>query len=226
MFKWLLKIFAIGLIIVAIGTAIILSSSPYPSKTIRHITVNEASTDWYSTGSILAQAGDRLLINVDSTGGNAKIRVDTQAGQNVFPEQQSNSLHYEVQIPSTDTYQVIIWTRAWPFPSTYVALQGSIDQNRLILDLYPVGYVGIGIILVGLFVIVSGSALYVYKTKIAEEEKRLRICPYCSQKVAIDKLVCQFCGFDITKSVRCQYCQAFYNRSLEKCPHCGAKQAK
>lgn len=224
MLKRLLGILAVGLVIVAIGTVIILTSNLYTEKTVRNIAVNEASTDWYSTGPIVAQSGDRLEINVDSTGGSAKLRVDTQDGESVFPEVQSSHLEYEVLLPSTETYQVIIWTRAWPFPSNYVALQGSVSQKRVVLDLYPTGYVGIGVILVGLFTMLSGVAVYIYEQRKIKEEKNLRICPYCNKKTAIDNPICQFCGFNITRSIRCPYCQAFYDRSLEKCPNCGAKQ--
>ena len=226
MLKRLLIVLAVGLAILATGAAIILTSDLYPLKTVRHIAINEASTDWYSTGPILAQTGDKLEISVDSVGGSAKLRVDTQDGQNVFPEVQNVHLQYEVLIPSDDTYLVIIWTKAWPWPSNYVSLQGFVDQKRVVLELYPMGYIGIGAMLTGLFVIGSGFVVYVHNKRLMEEERKLRICPSCNRKVAVDKPICQFCGFDITQFVRCQYCHAFFDRSLQKCPNCGAKQSK
>jgi hypothetical protein len=69
--------------------------------------------------------------------------------------------------------------------------------------------------------LVSGETYVELKRK--QKMEKLRICPNCSQRVPIDKLVCQHCGFDISKSIRCNYCNTIYDRSLPKCPNCGAK---
>lgn len=225
MLKRLLVILAVGIATLVAGIIIIQSVNLYQTKTIRHIDVAEASTDWYSTGAILGKAGDRIKIDVNSVGGSAKLRVDTQNGKNIFPEVQNTHLQYEVLLPSEDTYLVIIWTRAWPWPSNYVNLQGVINQQRDVLELYPMGYVGIGVILSGLFIIGSGVLVYFHDIRLSKEEKGLRICPYCNRKTAIDKPICPYCGFDITKSVRCKHCDAIYDNTLYKCPNCGAKKS-
>ena len=49
-----------------------------------------------------------------------------------------------------------------------------------------------------------------------------RICPNCSKKISLKESVCPHCGFDVNKSIRCKYCKTLYDRSLQKCPNCGA----
>jgi hypothetical protein len=220
--KRLAAILAVGIAILVTGTMVIQNVNLYQSKTIRHIDVSEASTDWYSTGSILGITGDRLEIDVNSVGGSAKLRVDTQNGEIIFPEVQNNHLQYEVVLPSDDTYLVVIWTRAFPFPSNYVSLQGTINQQREVLELYPIGYVEIAVMLSGLFIISSGVLVYIRELRFLKEEKSLRICPFCNRKTAINKPICQYCGYDVTKSVRCKHCYTIYDSSLYKCPNCGA----
>lgn len=230
MLKWTLLAIAVGLILVAVGATIIGTADLFPLKTVKEIHVNEASTDWYSTEIFYANAGDKLIINVTASGISAKLRVDTQEGQTIFGEVQGTLLWYEVPITSDNAYSVVIWTRAWPFPSDYVDLNGTINLKRVFTNLYPTGYVGLGAILLGLLITSSSIVIYRYKKSKAEEEKqrmeKLRVCPYCGQKVSIEKSICPLCGFDITRSVRCKYCDTFYDRSLQKCPSCGAKQAK
>lgn len=69
--------------------------------------------------------------------------------------------------------------------------------------------------------LVAGETYVELKRK--QKIEKLRICPNCSQQVPIEKTVCPHCGFDISKSVRCVYCNTVYDRSLPKCPECGAK---
>lgn len=53
--------------------------------------------------------------------------------------------------------------------------------------------------------------------------EKLRICPNCSQRIPIERAICPYCGFDVSKSIRCEYCKTLYDRSLPKCPNCGAR---
>jgi ribosomal protein L32 len=69
--------------------------------------------------------------------------------------------------------------------------------------------------------LISGEIFMDFKRK--QKMEKLRTCPNCSQKVPIEKTVCPHCGFDISKSIRCIYCNTIYDRSLPKCPNCGAK---
>jgi RNA polymerase subunit RPABC4/transcription elongation factor Spt4 len=189
------------------------------------VIINEARTDWYVAEFYYAKAGDILEINVNATGGNAKLRVDRQDELIVFPEVQGAVLRYEIPIPSDDTYHVHIWSRDW-LSGPFVGLQGFINQKRVVLNLFPMGYIGIGAVLLGLSICIGGVSVYVYEKRKIEKEKKWRVCPNCNQKVSIEKSICPFCGFDVTQSVRCKYCNAFYNRSLQICPNCGAKQSK
>lgn len=79
----------------------------------------------------------------------------------------------------------------------------------------------------GALLAVVGALLVLGETYVGLKRKqkmeKLRICPNCSQQVPIEKPVCQHCGFDISKSIRCNYCNTIYDRSLPKCPNCGAK---
>jgi hypothetical protein len=70
-----------------------------------------------------------------------------------------------------------------------------------------------------------GTALVTgtYLIDVRQKMKKLRTCPNCNQKVPIEKTICPHCGFDISKSIRCVYCNTIYDRSLPKCPNCGAK---
>jgi ribosomal protein L32 len=73
--------------------------------------------------------------------------------------------------------------------------------------------------------VASGTALVsgTYFTDLRQKMKKLRTCPNCNQRVPIEKTICPHCGFDISKSIRCIYCNTIYDRSLPKCPNCGAK---
>jgi len=73
--------------------------------------------------------------------------------------------------------------------------------------------------------LVTGTYYAEQRQKIRAQQKmeKLRTCPNCNEKVSIEKTICPHCGFDISKSIRCHYCNTIYDRSLPKCPNCGAK---
>jgi ribosomal protein L32 len=62
-----------------------------------------------------------------------------------------------------------------------------------------------------------------YLLKLKQKMEKLRTCPNCNERIAIENPICPHCGFDINKSIRCRYCNTFYDRSLSKCPNCGAQ---
>jgi RNA polymerase subunit RPABC4/transcription elongation factor Spt4 len=73
--------------------------------------------------------------------------------------------------------------------------------------------------------IVAGTYYADLRQKMHTQKKmeKLRACPNCNQQVSIEKTICPHCGFDISKSIRCHYCNTIYDRSRPKCPNCGAK---
>jgi len=217
---------AVGLILIVIGIPIFLLSDLFPLVTINDFLVDEKLTDWYGTQVFYAKAGDRLHIDVTVSGGSAKLRVDKQTGGTVFEEVQGVLLKYEIPIPSDEGYIVYIWTRAYPFPSNYVNLTGTITLKRVSNNFYPIGYIVVGLIGFGTVLVVASLISYIQERKRLEQEKKLRMCPYCHRKVSVEKQVCPFCGFDVVRSVECKYCDAFFDRNLPKCPNCGAKKAK
>jgi len=97
-----------------------------------------------------------------------------------------------------------------------VTLTYEIETNPLMRYNYE-------IILVAGLVVGVATFLLLYKRAKRKRLENLRVCPNCSQKVPIQKTTCPYCGFDITRSIRCGYCNAFYDRSLPKCPNCGAE---
>jgi hypothetical protein len=100
--------------------------------------------------------------------------------------------------------------------------------RALFNNLYPVGYVAIGTILSGLLIMTGSITLYLNTRRKMEWEKeeliRSRTCPKCGQRVPIENPGCPHCGLDIIRFVQCEYCHAFYDRALPKCPLCGTKR--
>ncbi|HVP26306.1 MAG TPA: zinc ribbon domain-containing protein [Candidatus Bathyarchaeia archaeon] len=76
------------------------------------------------------------------------------------------------------------------------------------------------------FLLVVLGALLIcaaFLNELRQRIERYRICPNCGKKVEIKNTFCPHCGFDVSKSIRCKYCNTIYDRSLPKCPNCGAK---
>jgi uncharacterized membrane protein/RNA polymerase subunit RPABC4/transcription elongation factor Spt4 len=213
-----------GIILILAGTAIALTNNFYRSETVKRIEIDEVSTDWYTTEYFYALRGDRLEVNVNVSGGSAKLRVDEQSGATIFQEVQGVIMLYSIPIASNGAYTVQIWTRAWPWPSTYVSLIGTVEFRRVSSNFYPMGYVAVGTAIAGLLLIVGSVLSYILETSRAKEIQKLRACPYCNRQVAVERSVCPHCGFDVNRSEHCKYCAGFFDRSLPKCPNCGAKK--
>lgn len=168
--KRILILAGLGLLFITLGAAIFQSVQLTHTKTVKQISIYESSTDWYSTGPIIAQKGDRLKIDVTSTGGNAKLKVESQDGKSILSEVEASRFNYDITLPNDNTYTVYIWTRAWPFSSTFVAVHGSIVQSRIMLEFFPAGYAASALILVGVGLFCVIGLMY-YRDVVGVREK-------------------------------------------------------
>ena len=219
------KYLILGVVLFAVGIGLFIAIDFSPMISVETVQVNEKSTDWYRTGFFYATAGDHVDINVNVNGDiTAKLIVTEQNGTTLFGEVNGYFLRYDVPITTDDSYAVQIWTRAWPWPSTYVDLHGVVSLERPVLQFYPVGFVASGMTALGGIMLAIGVLLYTQQYLNLQKEKKLRACPFCKRRVSIEKPVCPYCGFDIVNSVVCEYCGHFYNRSAQNCPNCGAKK--
>jgi len=112
-------------------------------------------------------------------------------------------------------YQLSLVNPSWISEKT-VTLAYDIETNPLMHYNYE-------IILITVLVVLVVTSLLLYKRAKRKKLENLRVCPYCGQRVPIEKTTCPYCGFDIIRSIRCKYCNSFYDRSLPECPNCGAK---
>jgi len=210
-----------SLLMIAVGVGIVATTNLYPTVIVRHVDVQVTHTDWYNSGTFSAQQGDWFSINVHTSGGDGKLVVRRTNGSDIFGELQSSSLVYEVNVNDPDTYFVQIWTRSWPWPSNFIDLSGTIDQNRVVFS--TMGYLTVGLVVAGLSVI-SGSFLLLRHQKILAKKLELefRDCPSCGKRVSINEPVCPYCGHDILTYIKCTNCGISYDRTRSKCPNCGA----
>jgi RNA polymerase subunit RPABC4/transcription elongation factor Spt4 len=220
----------VGVVLILAGAMIFATNNFFPVKAVKEIDVNVSQTDWYGTEYFQALVGDSIKIHVDVSGGSAKLVVRDQGGQIMYGEVQGVILYYDVPVGSAGVYHVEIWTRAIPFPSTYVNLAGTVILYRVFNNSYPIAYVADGTLLFGILILVGGVLFFAFeRQKIGKEKEELknsRICPKCNRRVPVEKPVCPYCGLDITRTIQCEYCHGFYDRALQKCPHCGAKKTQ
>jgi len=95
------------------------------------------------------------------------------------------------------------------------------------LYLQPLFLVAVAILSVsaiGIFFFRGDIIRYINTYRAKRKARMYRVCPRCRQTVPINIPICPYCGLDITKSIRCEYCNEFYDRSLDKCPNCGARR--
>jgi len=114
------------------------------------------------------------------------------------------------------SYELRIVNPSWLSEKT-VTITYDLEINPLMHYNYEI------IAVVSIMFLVTVSVL-LYKRAERKKKEKIRICPYCGQKTSIENTMCTFCGFDISRSVKCKYCNTFYDHSLPKCPNCGAKK--
>lgn len=219
--KWLIiSVFSFAVAIL-VGIGIMATANLYPTITVHRVEVHETNTDWYSTGTFSAERGDWFNINVQTIGGDAKLVVKRSDGSNMFGEVQSSSLMYQVDVDTADAYSVQIWTRAWPFPSNYIDLNGTVDLNRI--GISPLMYYSIALISIGVVGICGSMALNHHRqVQTRKLEVDFRDCPSCGHRVNITENICPYCGHDFVARVKCKNCRVTYDRTKVKCPNCGA----
>lgn len=219
--KWLIISVFIFAVAIIVGIGIMVTANMYPTIIAQRVEVNETHTDWYSTGTFNAEIGDWFNINVQTTGGDAKLVVKYSDGSNMFGEVQSSSLVYHVDVDTADVYSVQIWTRAVPFPSNYIDLNGTVDLDRVVVS--PLMYLSIALISIGIVGICGSIYLNHHQQVQAKKlEVDFRDCPSCGRRVNITANVCPYCGHDIFAYVKCKNCGVNYDRTKVKCPNCGA----
>lgn len=117
-----------------------------------------------------------------------------------------------------DYYFVFNNPVGWPFGSNrYVSWSAQYEYKPY--ELYA-SLTLVSLVIAGSLIIATASFT---EFRHRQKMKQLRVCPSCGQKVPIQKPICPHCGFDITKSIRCEYCKTIYDRSFQKCPNCGAE---
>jgi hypothetical protein len=114
------------------------------------------------------------------------------------------------------SYELRLVNPSWLSEKT-VTITYDVEINPLMHYNYEI------IAVVSIMFLVTISVL-LYRRAERKKKEKIRICPYCGQKTSIENTMCTFCGFDISRSVKCKYCNTFYDRSLPKCPNCGAKK--
>jgi hypothetical protein len=115
-----------------------------------------------------------------------------------------------------DYYFVFSNPLGWPFGSDRTITWSASYEYK--------PYASFALPLLVLLVVVGAAIIAgAYFTDLSQKMKKMRTCPNCSQRVPIEQAICPHCGFDISKSIRCNYCNTVYDRSLSKCPNCGAK---
>lgn len=53
------------------------------------------------------------------------------------------------------------------------------------------------LVLVGIIALVAGGILYRKETKRLHEEKSLKSCPFCAEKIHAEAKICKHCGKDL-----------------------------
>jgi len=220
------KLSVFGIVLIVLGLSLVgllLCFSPIEMVTQNSFDLTTKQS--YFSDRFRAERGYWLDLDVTSDGASA-VHVSGQVVGEIF-KVEGTAYEYSVWIPQGDVYQVQVenkmghyellffWTPdenhfsgnyylkrdAWYVLPSYITTFALVGVGSLMLTISVLGY-----------------------RKEKQKAEMSRKCPQCGQTVAIDKKVCPYCGFDVTKSVRCKHCNALYDSSLYKCPHCGARR--
>jgi hypothetical protein len=218
----------VGVALIFIGLSTMITTKSSTTETIKEIEIDNQNFAMLFTDYFQAKQGDIVVINVTATKYGAlspSLRIRQQETNTIiFGSVEGTLFQFDVPVPSDGTYRVEIDIIIGP-----ISANGTITLKRVVSLYPPVFYLGVGAIILGILFTAIGLSTYGLALMKIRREKRMnertRICPYCGKSVSIEKAICPQCGFDVVKSIKCGYCNGFYDRSLEKCPNCGAKQS-
>lgn len=182
------------------------------------------------TGQLIA--GDSIKIQVTVTsGGNRDIDFSINDGSTTYVSySRATTINKDWIVPSTSNYNFVYDNSFSWITSKDVSVQVTkywteigyrdVTTYTPLLPL-PVVYAGILLAVLGGLLVVYTLITSINKK---HELKNNRVCSQCNQTVSIDRSICPYCGFDVTKSTRCKHCNSLYSSSEYRCPHCGAKR--
>ncbi len=197
-----------------------------PVETINHQSVDLTTQQSYYSDKFRAERGDWFDLDITSEGASV-VHVSGQVVGEIF-KVEGTTYKYTVSISQGDVYQVQVENKKGH--SEWFGFSWVPEDNHITGNLYlkgiaayvePMDIAAVILSAIGIVLVASSVMLFMQQRKKTE---RSRVCPQCRQTVAKDKAVCPYCGFDVTKSVRCKHCDTIYDSTLYKCPNCGAKK--
>lgn len=219
-----------------LGSGLLVVALPkYLSKNMTVETVNQNSVDVttkdsYYSDKFRAETGYWFDLDIVSDGPSV-VHVSGQIVKEIF-KVEGTKYQYEVSISQGDVYQVQVENKkghsewfgfVWVPDDNHISGSIYLRRNVPVVDI-----LGIYLLIPAIILIVTGISVVIVSTLILQQRKRKaelsRVCPHCCQIVTKDMAICPYCGFDVTKSVRCKHCDTIYDSSLYKCPNCGAKR--
>lgn len=224
-FSWK-KLLLVGIILIVLGFAVFVTLEFVPKlEAVNQQTFDLTTKPSYFSEPFHGERGDSLDLDI-TTSGQSEVVIRGQVVGEVF-RVGGTRYQYSYPISKGDVYQMEIRNMVghWEDIFTWVLddnhFSGSLYFRRTAFYVLPLTVLGFALIIIGGVAIPLG----VYGILVEKRKARMsRVCPQCRQTVSIERTVCPHCGFDITKSVRCKFCDALYDSSLIRCPNCGAKK--
>jgi predicted RNA-binding Zn-ribbon protein involved in translation (DUF1610 family) len=224
-FPWK-KLLSSGFLLIVCGVLIIVVlATIHPVNTVSRQSFDLVTKPSFFTQQFRSEDGDSLSLDI-STSGSSEVHVRGQVVGEMF-KVAGTRYQYTIPITEGDVYQIEIRNMVGHYENIFFWVLddnhfvGSYNVKRVASYVLPLNVVGIALIGLGVL------ALFISANRMLSEKHKAemsRKCPQCGQAVSINKTTCPYCGFDVTKSVRCKHCNALYDSSLYKCPNCGAKR--